>query len=47
MELPKNYLPAEIEKKWCARWQEMGIHRWDPERGRNETFVGDSPRLKR
>jgi valyl-tRNA synthetase len=43
MELPKDYVPAEIEKKWRSRWQEMGIHRWDPARGRNETFAVDSP----
>src|SRR5262249_61945009 len=33
----------EVESKWRARWQEMGIYRWDPARGRNETFVVDSP----
>ena len=43
MELPKQYVPKEVESKWRARWQEMGIYRWDPVRARNETFVVDSP----
>jgi valyl-tRNA synthetase len=41
--LPKQYVPKEVEAKWRVRWQEMGIHRWDPTRARNETFVVDSP----
>jgi valyl-tRNA synthetase len=43
MQLPKQYVPKEVESKWRARWQEMGIYRWDPARARNETFVVDSP----
>ena len=43
MQLPKQYIPKEVESKWRARWQEMGIYRWDPARARNETFVVDSP----
>ena len=43
IQLPKQYVPKEIESKWRARWQEMGIYRWDPARTRNETFVVDSP----
>ena len=43
IQLPKQYVPKEVESKWRARWQEMGIHRWDPARARNETFVVDSP----
>ena len=43
IELPKQYVPKEVESKWRARWQEIGIYRWDPARGRNETFVVDSP----
>src|SRR5215813_14101437 len=42
-QLPKQYAPKEVESKWRARWQEMGIYRWDPARPRNETFVIDSP----
>jgi valyl-tRNA synthetase len=43
IQLPKQYVPKEVESKWRARWQEMGIYRWDPARARNETFVVDSP----
>src|SRR5262245_41884633 len=43
IELPKQYVPKEVENKWRARWQEMGIYRWNPARARNETFVVDSP----
>jgi valyl-tRNA synthetase len=43
MQLPKQYVPKEVESKWRARWQEMGIYHWDPARARHETFVVDSP----
>jgi valyl-tRNA synthetase len=43
IQLPKQYVPKEVEDKWRARWQEMGIYRWDPARNRNETFIVDSP----
>jgi len=43
IQLPKQYVPKEVESKWRARWQEMGIYRWDPARARHETFVVDSP----
>jgi valyl-tRNA synthetase len=43
IQLPKHYVPKEVESKWRARWQEMGIYRWNPARARNETFVVDSP----
>ena len=43
IQLPKQYMPKEVESKWRARWQEMGIYRWDPARARDETFVVDSP----
>jgi valyl-tRNA synthetase len=36
-------VPKEVESKWRARWLEAGIYRWDSTRGRNETFVADSP----
>jgi valyl-tRNA synthetase len=42
-QLPKQYVPKEVENKWRVRWQEMGIYRWDPVRDRDETFVVDSP----
>ena len=42
-EIPKKYSPAAAEDKWRAQWEEWGIHRWDPSRPRNETFVVDTP----
>ena len=33
----------EIEARWRAYWEEQGTYRWDPERGRDETFVVDTP----
>jgi len=43
IQLPKQYVPKEVESKWRVRWQEMGIYHWDPARARHETFVVDSP----
>ena len=43
IQLPKQYVPKEIESKWRARWEKMGIYCWDPALARNETFVVDSP----
>ncbi|MEA2487574.1 MAG: valyl-tRNA synthetase [Actinomycetota bacterium] len=33
----------EIEKRWRAFWEEQGTYRYDPNRGRDETFVVDTP----
>ncbi len=33
----------DIEARWRAFWQEAGIYRYDPTRGRDETFVVDTP----
>ena len=33
----------EYEQKWRAFWEESGIYRYDPSRGRDETFVVDTP----
>jgi valyl-tRNA synthetase len=38
-----QYDAAEAAARWGARWDEWGIHRWDPSRSRAETFVVDSP----
>lgn len=42
-ELPKNYAPEEVEAKWRAYWQETNPYAYDPTRGRDETFVVDTP----
>ena len=33
----------DIEERWRASWEETGIFRYDPTRGREETFVVDTP----
>lgn len=43
MELPKKYKAPEIEERWRTYWTEHGIYAWDPERGRDESFVVDTP----
>lgn len=43
MELPKKFKPHEIEEQCQARWAESNIYAWDPSRGREETFVVDTP----
>jgi len=37
--------PAEAEARWRGRWEAWGLHRWDPTRPRQESFVIDSPPL--
>jgi valyl-tRNA synthetase len=34
---------AEIEARWRAFWEENGVYRYDRSRGRDETFVVDTP----
>ena len=41
--LPRNYDPAEAEARWRQAWEKRGIHRWDPTRPRDDTFVVDTP----
>jgi valyl-tRNA synthetase len=48
MRLDKNRIPekydfAESEKRRMADWEQWGIYRWDPSRGREETFAVDTP----
>ena len=33
----------EIEERWSHRWEKDGVYRYDPTRGRDETFVVDTP----
>jgi valyl-tRNA synthetase len=42
-ELPKKYKPQEIEERQCAEWADSSIYAWDPSKGRDETFVVDTP----
>ena len=41
--LPRRFEPEEAEPRWRARWDELGIHSYDPARPRDETFVVDTP----
>ena len=43
MELPAKFEPKEIEARWMAYWKERQTYAWDPSRGREETFVVDTP----
>lgn len=43
MNVPKKYKPNEIEDRYKAEWVEKGLYSWDPSRGRDETFVVDTP----
>jgi valyl-tRNA synthetase len=43
MELPKKFKPKDIEDRWCEEWKKSGIYAWDSSRGRDETFVVDTP----
>lgn len=43
MEIPKKYAPHETELHWKDAWASEGIYAWDPSRGRDETFVVDTP----
>ncbi|HEY3999430.1 MAG TPA: valine--tRNA ligase [Candidatus Xenobia bacterium] len=42
-ELPSEYHPDDMERRWQDAWEKSGIHRWDPQRPRSATFVVDTP----
>lgn len=41
--LPKHFSSQEAEQRWNDVWQSSGIYQWNPQRGREETFVVDTP----
>ena len=41
--LPKHFDSVEAETRWDQSWEEGGVHRYDPSRPREETFVVDTP----
>jgi valyl-tRNA synthetase len=41
--LPKHFDAPAAEARWARAWDEAGIHRYDPARRREETFVVDTP----
>ncbi|HRK35869.1 MAG TPA: valine--tRNA ligase, partial [Candidatus Hydrogenedentes bacterium] len=42
-QLPSNYAPEDVEARWRAHWQGNNPYAYDPTRGRDETFVVDTP----
>jgi len=41
--LPKHFDAPAAETRWDEQWERSGLHRWDPSRPREETFVVDTP----
>lgn len=41
--LPKHFDTKEAEGRWDKVWQESKLYQWDESRGREETFVVDTP----
>ena len=41
--LPKHFDAAAAEPRWDAAWAQSGVYAWNPRRGRDETFVVDTP----
>jgi len=42
-DLPKHFENAEAEQRWDNVWQTSGLYHYDETRGRDETFVVDTP----
>ncbi len=42
-DLPKHFDSASAEKRWAETWASSGVYHWDDSRGRDETFVVDTP----
>ncbi|NIA14723.1 MAG: valine--tRNA ligase [Nitrospiraceae bacterium] len=43
MELPRKYKAKDCEQRWLDHWKDTNIFAYDPTRGRDETFVVDTP----
>lgn len=42
-ELPKHFDSQQAELRWDRVWQDTKVYHYDPSRGREETFVVDTP----
>ncbi len=42
-QLPKHFDSKLAEDSWDAKWDQSGVYQYDPSRGREETFVIDTP----
>jgi valyl-tRNA synthetase len=43
VEPPKKFKAKEVEDRWMQFWLDEKLYAWDPSRGREETFVVDTP----
>ena len=41
--LPKHFGASAAEARWYAEWERLGVHAYDPNRSRDQTFVIDTP----
>ena len=41
--LPKHFESQKAEVSWNEKWQKSGLYHWDESRGRDQTFVVDTP----
>jgi len=41
--LPRHFDGSAAERRWDQTWEQAGIYHYDPTRGREETFVVDTP----
>ncbi len=42
-QIAKHFDPTDAQNRWDARWEQDGLHAYDPSRPREETFVVDTP----
>jgi valyl-tRNA synthetase len=42
-QLPRHFEAAAAEARWHAEWERLGVHEYDPNRPRDQTFVIDTP----
>ena len=42
-QVPKHFDQDEAQQRFHDRWQELGVYDYDPSKGREETFVVDTP----
>ncbi|MCB0340219.1 MAG: class I tRNA ligase family protein, partial [Bdellovibrionales bacterium] len=42
-DIPQKYDHTSVEDSLIEQWESSGIFKWDPSRGRDQTFVVDTP----
>jgi len=43
MEIPKDYDPLPVERKWQEKWEELGVYRFRRDDFQRPTYVIDTP----